>query len=125
MDNLNEITEKIIGAAYKVSNILGSGFLEKVYENALFIEIKKAGLIVTKQHALQVFYDDQVVGDYFVDLFIENEVVVELKTAKVITDIHQAQLMNYLIACNRRCGLIINFGKPRVEIKRMLNGYSL
>ncbi|CAH0143084.1 hypothetical protein SRABI27_00329 [Pedobacter sp. Bi27] len=125
MDNLNEITEKIIGAAYKVSNTLGSGFLEKVYENALFIEIKKAGLIVTKQHALQVFYDDQVVGDYFVDLFIENEVVVELKTAKVITDIHQAQLMNYLIACNRRCGLIINFGKPRVEIKRMLNGYSL
>lgn len=125
MDNLNEITEKIIGAAYKVSNTLGSGFLEKVYENALFIEIKKAGLIVTKQHALQVFYDDQVVGDYFVDLFIENEVVVELKTAKVITDIHQAQLMNYLIACNRRCGLIINFGKPRVEIKRMLNGYNL
>jgi len=124
MDNLNEITEKIIGAAYKVSNTLGSGFLEKVYENALFIEIKKAGLIVTKQHALQVFYDDQVVGDYFVDLFIENEVVVELKTAKVITDIHQAQLMNYLIACNRRCGLIINFGKPRVEIKRMLNGYN-
>ena len=107
MDNLNEITEKIIGAAYKVSNTLSSGFLEKVYENALFIEIKKAGLIVTKQHALQVFYDDQVVGDYFVDLFIENEVVVELKTAKVITDIHQAQLMNYLIACNRRCGLII------------------
>jgi len=125
MDNLNEITEKIIGAAYKVSNTLGSGFLEKVYENALFIEIKKAGLIVAKQHALQVFYDDQVVGDYFVDLFIENEVVVELKTAKVITDIHQAQLMNYLIACNRRCGLIINFGKPRVEIKRMLNGYNL
>ncbi|MDQ0967047.1 GxxExxY protein [Flavobacterium sp. W4I14] len=74
---------------------------------------------------MQVFYDDQVVGDYFVDLFIENEVVVELKTAKVITDIHQAQLMNYLIACNRRCGLIINFGKPRVEIKRMLNGYNL
>ena len=125
MDNLSEITEKIIGAAYKVSNTLGSGFLEKVYENALFIEIKKAGLIVAKQHALQVFYDDQVVGDYFVDLFIENEVVVELKTARVITDIHQARLMNYLIACNRRCGLIINFGKPRVEIKRMLNGYNL
>ncbi|MBT2563217.1 GxxExxY protein [Pedobacter sp. ISL-68] len=125
MDNLNEITEKIIGAAYKVSNTLGSSFLEKVYENALFIEIKKAGLIVAKQHALQVFYDDQVVGDYFVDLFIENEVVVELKTTKVISDIHQAQLMNYLIACNRRCGLIINFGKPRVKIKRMLNSYNL
>jgi len=125
MNNLNEITEKIIGAAFIVSNTLGSGFLEKVYENALFIEIRKSGLVVMKQHALQVFYDDQVVGDYFVDLFVENEVIVELKTVKDITDIHQAQLMNYLIACNRRCGLIINFGKPRIEIKRMLNGYDL
>ncbi|KQR71109.1 GxxExxY protein [Pedobacter sp. Leaf176] len=119
----NEITEKIIGAAYKVSNALGCGFLEKVYENALFIEIKKTGLNVIKQHALQVFYDDQVVGDYFADLFVENEVVVELKTVTMITDIHQAQLMNYLTACNKRCGLIINFAKPRIEIKRMVNGY--
>ncbi|WP_200912250.1 GxxExxY protein [Pedobacter sp. Leaf216] len=71
------------------------------------------------------FYDDQVVGDYFVDLFVKNEVVIELKTAKVITDIHQAQLINYLIACNRQCVLIINFGMPRVEIKRMLSGYNL
>ena len=119
----NEITEKIIGSAYAVSNTLGSGFLEKVYENALYIEVRKSGLNVIKQHALQVFYDDEVVGDYFADLFVENEVVVELKTVTIITEIHQAQLMNYLIACNKRCGLIINFGKPRVEIKRMVNGY--
>ena len=119
----NEITEKIIGSAYAVSNTLGSGFLEKVYENALYIEIRKSGLNVIKQHALQVFYGDEVVGDYFADLFVENEVVVELKTVAIITEIHQAQLMNYLIACNKRCGLIINFGKPRVEIKRMVNGY--
>lgn len=119
----NEITEKIIGSAYAVSNTLGSGFLEKVYENALYIEVRKSGLNVIKQHALQVFYDDEVVGDYFADLFVENEVVVELKTVNIITEIHQAQLMNYLIACNKRCGLIINFGKPRVEIKRMVNGY--
>ncbi|MBC6110818.1 GxxExxY protein [Pedobacter fastidiosus] len=119
----NEITEKIIGAAYKVSNTLGCGFLEKVYENALFIEIRKAGLSVIKQHALQVFYDDEIVGDYFADLFVENEVVIELKTVTMITDVHQAQLMNYLIACNKRCGLIINFSKPRIEIKRMVNGY--
>lgn len=119
----NEITEKIIGAAYKVSNTLGCGFLEKVYENALFIEIRKAGLSVIKQYALQVFYDDEIVGDYFADLFVENEVVVELKTVTMITDLHQAQLMNYLIACNKRCGLIINFSKPRIEIKRMVNGY--
>ena len=119
----NEITEKIIGSAYAVSNTLGSGFLEKVYENALYIEVRKSGLNVIKQHALQVFYGDEVVGDYFADLFVENEVVVELKTVTIITEIHQAQLMNYLIACNKRCGLIINFGKPRVEIKRMVNGY--
>lgn len=119
----NEITEKIIGSAYAVSNTLGTGFLEKVYENALYIEVRKSGLNVIKQHALQVFYGDEVVGDYFADLFVENEVVVELKTVTIITEIHQAQLMNYLIACNKRCGLIINFGKPRVEIKRMVNGY--
>lgn len=119
----NEITEKIIGSAYAVSNTLGSGFLEKVYENALYIEVRKSGLNVIKQHALQVFYGDEVVGDYFADLFVENEVVVELKTVTIITEIHQAQLMNYLIACNKRCGLIINFGKPHVEIKRMVNGY--
>ncbi|MFC4211137.1 GxxExxY protein [Pedobacter lithocola] len=119
----DEITEKIIGAAYKVSNTLGCGFLEKVYENALYIEIKKTGLSVTKQHALQVFYDDEVVGDYFVDLYVQNEIIVELKTVSMLTEIHQAQLMNYLIACNKRCGLILNFGKPRIEIKRMINGY--
>ncbi|RNL56689.1 GxxExxY protein [Pedobacter jejuensis] len=119
----DEITEKIIGAAYKVSNTLVCGFLEKVYENALYIEIKKSGLSVTKQHALQVFYDDEVVGDYFVDLYVQNEIIVELKTVSMLTEIHQAQLMNYLIACNKKCGLILNFGKPRIEIKRMINGY--
>ncbi|MCX2473338.1 GxxExxY protein [Pedobacter sp. MC2016-05] len=119
----NEITEKIIGFAYAVSNTLGSGFLEKVYENALYIEVRTSGLNVVKQNALKVFYGDEVVGDHFADLFVENEVVVELKTVNIITEIHQAQLMNYLIACNKRCGLIINFGKPRVEIKIMVNGY--
>jgi len=119
----NEITEKIIGAAYQVANTLGCGFLEKVYENALFIEIRKTGLTAVKQHALQVFYNGEVVGDYFADLFVENEIIVELKTVGLITEIHQAQLMNYLIASNKRCGLIINFGKQRIEIKRMVNGY--
>jgi len=119
----NEITQKIIGAAYQVANTLGCGFLEKVYENALFIEIRKTGLTAVKQHALQVFYHGEVVGDYFADLFVENEIIVELKTVGLITEIHQAQLMNYLIASNKRCGLIINFGKQRIEIKRMVNGY--
>ncbi|MGQ7855693.1 GxxExxY protein [Pedobacter sp. WC2501] len=123
MEELNAITEKIIGAAYTVSNILGCGFLEKVYENAMFLEIVKLNLSVLKQKPLHVFYDDQIVGEYFADLMVEEEIIVEIKAIKELNEIHQAQLMNYLVACNKRCGLLINFGKPRVEIKRMLNGY--
>lgn len=123
MDELNSITEKIIGAAYTVSNTLGCGFLEKVYENAMFLELSKCGFSVIKQQPLPVFYDNQVVGEYFADLMAEEEVIVEIKAIKDLNEIHQAQLMNYLTACNRRCGLLINFGKPRVEIKRILNGY--
>ncbi len=120
---LNLITEKIIGAAYTVSNTLGAGFLEKVYENAMFLEISKMNLNVVKQQPLNVLYDEQIVGEYFADLIVENQVIVEIKAIKELTEIHQAQLMNYLVACNKRCGLLINFGKPRIEIKRMLNGY--
>ncbi|SDD17744.1 GxxExxY protein [Pedobacter soli] len=123
MDELNSITEKIIGAAYTVSNTLGCGFLEKVYENAMFLELSKCGFSVIKQQPLPVFYDNHVVGEYFADLIVEEEVIVEIKAIKDLNEIHQAQLMNYLTACNRRCGLLINFGKPRVEIKRILNGY--
>lgn len=123
MEELNSITEKIIGAAYVVSNTLGCGFLEKVYENAMFLEILKSNFCVIKQQPLHVFYDDQVVGEYFADLLVENEVIVEIKAIKELNEVYQAQLMIYLVACNKRCGLLINFGKPRVEIKRMLNGY--
>jgi len=123
LEELNSITEKIIGAAYAVSNTLGSGFLEKVNENAMFLEMLKPNLSVLKQHPLHVYYDDQIVGDYFADLIVESQVIVEIKAIKELNEIHQAQLMNYLTACNKRCGLLINFGKPRIEIKRMLNGY--
>ena len=123
MEELNNITEKIIGAAYTVSNTLGCGFLEKVYENAVFLEVSKSNLSVLKQQPLHVFYDEQIVGEYFADLIVEGEIIVEIKAIKELNEIHQAQLMNYLVACNKRCGLLINFGKPRVEIKRMLNGY--
>ncbi|MGM9475620.1 GxxExxY protein [Pedobacter sp. GSP4] len=123
LDRLNSITEKIIGAAYIVSNTLGSGFLEKVYENAMFLEIVKSNFSVIKQQPLPVFYDNQIVGEYFADLVVEDEIIVEIKAIKELNEVHQAQLMNYLVACNRRCGLLINFGKPRVEIKRMMNGY--
>lgn len=123
MDNFNSITEKIIGAAYTVSNTLGSGFLEKVYDNAMFLELSKCGFSVIKQLSLPVFYDNQIVGEYFADLIVEEEVIVEIKAVKELNEIHQAQLMNYLTACDKRCGLLINFGKPRVEIKRILNGF--
>ena len=123
MEDINAITEKIIGAVFTVSNTLGSGFLEKIYENALFIEINKSNLCVIKQQPIQVLYDDVVVGDYFADLIVENKVVVEIKAVKELNEVHQAQLMNYLVACHKQCGLLINFGKPRVEIKRILNGY--
>lgn len=119
MDEINAITEVVIGSAYTVSNTLGSGFLQKVYENALAFEISKHRLIVIKQQPLNVVYDGQVVGQYFADLMVENTVLVEIKAVKELNEIHQAQLMNYLVACNKRCGLLINFGKPRVEIKRI------
>ncbi|QNN44174.1 GxxExxY protein [Pedobacter roseus] len=123
MEELNSITEKIIGAAYAVSNTLGSGFLEKVYENAMFLEILKSNLSVLKQYPLNVYYEDQIVGEYFADLIVEDQVIVEIKAIRELNEIHQAQLMNYLAACNKRCGLLINFGKPRIEIKRILNGF--
>ena len=102
---LDSITEKIIGAAYSVSNKLGIGFLEKVYENALCIELLKLGLFIEQQKALQVRYDDHIIGEYYSDVFVENSIVVELKTAKKIDETHMAQLLNYLKACNKKGGI--------------------
>lgn len=119
----NLVTEKIIGCAFIVSNSLGCGFLEKVYENAMIIELTKQRLKVEQQKNLNVYYENSIVGEYFCDLFIEQEIIVELKTVRSIDEIHKAQLMNYLKACKKRFGLIINFAKPKIEIKRMLNGY--
>ncbi|MDD5929158.1 MAG: GxxExxY protein [Spirochaetales bacterium] len=115
----NEITEKIIGAAYKVANTLGAGFLEKVYENALFIELNKSGLKVKQQYNLPVYYENEKVGDYYADLFIEDSVIVELKTAKELAPEFSAQVINYLKAAKLDTGLLINFGKQKIEIKRL------
>ena len=121
--DLNKISEKIIRAAYKVSNTLGSGFLEKVYENALAVELKKNRISVEQQKPIKVFYENSVVGDYFADLLVEDEVVIELKASKCIEDIHLAQCLNYLYATGKKLGLILNFGNPRVEIKRVVNRF--
>ena len=117
----NFITEKIIGAAYKVARTLGYGFLEKVYENAMVLELRKAGLMVKNQFPISVFYEGKVIGEYFADLFVESSVIVELKTVSEIAPIHKAQLLNYLRATKIKTGLLINFGASKVEVKRLLN----
>ena len=115
---LNLLTEKIIGCAYRVSNGLGCGFLEKVYENALAHELRKSGLSVEQQKPIIVRYDGIVVGEYVADLVVEGRVLVELKACKSLDGIHGAQCHNYLVATGFPICLLINFGRPKVEIKR-------
>ena len=117
---VNEITERIIGAAYQVSNALGAGFLEKVYENALAHELRKSGLAVEQQKPIDVRYDGIIVGQYFADLMVNGAVLVELKTVKEFDDIHLAQCLNYLKATGYDICLLFNFAKPKVEIKRIV-----
>jgi GxxExxY protein len=118
---LNEITERIIGCAYKVSNELGNGFLEKVYENALAHELRKACLRVEQQYPIRVFYDSVIVGDYVADLLVENCVLVELKMVKTLDDVHRAQCINYLKATGLHLCLLINFYYARAEIRRIVH----
>jgi len=120
---INQITEKVIGSAYQVGNGLGSGFLEKVYENALAHEIRKTGLNVAQQHPIRVFYDGVIVGDYFADLLVEDCLLVELKTVKQLDDVHMAQCMNYLKATGYQVCLLINFYRSKVEIKRVVRNF--
>ncbi|MCH9046161.1 MAG: GxxExxY protein [SAR324 cluster bacterium] len=121
---LDRITEKIIGCAYQVANILGSGFLEKVYENALAIELTNARLAVAQQKSINVIYAGQIVGDYVADLLVEGSVLVELKATRALDDIHMAQCLNYLKATGLKVCLLMNFGQPRIEVKRIVNGFS-
>jgi len=121
---LNELSEKIIGAAFEVSNILGVGFLEKVYENALNVELKLRGVQAQQQAPLEVYYKDELVGDYFADILVEDEIIIELKTVKEFDDIHIAQCLNYLKITGLKLCLLINFSKPRVDIKRIVRGFG-
>ena len=112
-----ELTEGIIGAYYQVYNALGSGFLEKVYENALAIELRDQGLSIVQQAPITVYYASQVVGEHFADLIVEDCVIVGLKAAKALSPEHEAQLLNYLKATEFEVGLLLNFG-PKAAFKR-------
>ncbi|MGD8781065.1 MAG: GxxExxY protein [Ignavibacteria bacterium] len=112
-----EITEKIIKAYYNVYNKLGYGFLEKVYENSMMIELGKFGLNCEKQKPIDVFYDNKKVGEYFADIIVEDKVIIELKAAESLCEEHECQLTNYLKATNIEVGLLLNFGK-KPEFKR-------
>ena len=120
-DQLNELSRAVIGRAFVVLNSLGSGFLEKVYENALAHELRKAGISVEQQHATTVIYDGVAVGKYFVDLMIEDCLLVEIKVTKALDDIHAAQCINYLKATGLNLCLLLNFARPRLEMKRLAN----
>ncbi len=115
-----ETTEKIIGAAFEVHNVLGYGFLEKVYENALLAELCKRGVKAAAQEAIKVKYKDVIVGDYVADLIVEGRVIVELKAEEEYNKAHEAQLLNYLKATGIKVGLLINFGRKKCEFKRFV-----
>jgi len=118
--DINEITYAINGAVFEVNRVLGPGFLEKVYENALLVELKSRGLKAENQVPIKVFYKDNTVGEYFADILVEKNVLVELKTVEKIDRIHEAQLLNYLKATGIQVGLLVNFKHPKAEIKRMV-----
>ncbi len=114
----SELTQKIIAAFFRVYNTLGYGFLEKVYENAMVVELRSNGVDVKAQHPITVLYDGVQVGCYYADLFVEEQVIVELKAAEQICEEHEFQLVNYLKATNKEIGLLLNFGvRPRVKRK--------
>jgi len=113
-----EITSVVIGCAFDVINELGTGFLESVYEKALLLAVRQKGLMAYAQHPIHVVFRGENVGDFYADLLIEDKVIVELKTVKTLLPEHEAQIINYLNATQIEVGLLINFGVPRIEIKR-------
>ena len=119
-----ELTEKIIGCAYRVYNKMGYGFLESVYEKCLLIELKKAGLDAQSQHPITVYYDDEVVGEFVADVIVEDLIIIELKSVRRAVKAHEVQLVNYLTATKKDVGLLINFSEQKVEIKRKVRNLS-
>jgi len=115
-----EITEQIIGAAFEVYKVLGYGFLEKVYHKALVVELKLRRLPIEEEYAIKVIYENEIVGEYYADIFVERKVIVEIKVDDKYNSQHEAQLLNYLKATGIKIGLLINFGKSKCEFKRLI-----
>ncbi len=116
----SEITDKIIKCAIEVHKTLGPGFLENIYESALIYEMKQQGLKVENQKVISILYKGTIIGEHRLDLLVEDEVIVENKTVKEFNDIHKAQILSYLRATGKRIGLLINFAKTKVDIKRII-----
>ena len=119
----DDLTKIIIDCAYKVHNALGTGFLEKVYENALRIELEKLGLRVKQQEPVNVMYEGEIVGEYYADLWVDDIVVIELKAVQALAKIHEVQLVNYLTATGINTGLLLNFD-PSVQVRRKFREHT-
>lgn len=120
IDDYNSITGKIIGCVYTVANYLGSGFLEKVYENSLVYELRNNGFWVEQQCKIPVRYKNIIAGNYVADIIVEDKVILELKCVRCFEPVHMAQCLNYLKATGYEVCLLVNFGKPKVEVKRIV-----
>jgi GxxExxY protein len=115
-----ELTEEILAAAFKVGNTLGCGFLEKVYENAVVVELGRMGIRLEQQTPLHVKYDGTIVGESQADVVVERRVILEFKAAAQIDPVHEAQLLNYLKATGLRVGMLLNFGRPKLQYRRFV-----
>ena len=118
--DINDVTYAINGAVFEVNRVLGPGFLEKVYEKALLVELKRRGLKAETQVPIQIQYKGQIVGEYIADIVVEDRVIIELKSVDQLQKIHEAQILNYLKATGFKIGLLINFKHPKAEIKRFV-----
>jgi GxxExxY protein len=121
----NQLTDKIIGCAFRVFNRMGYGCLESVYERSLLIELDRIGLKAKAQEPITVFYEESVVGEFLADILVEDEVIVELKSVRALVTAHEVQLVNYLTATNKPVGLLLNFSEKGVEIRRKVRKLPL
>ena len=120
---LDQITSDVIRCAHQVSNTLGTGFLEKVYENALLVEMRHAHLEAKQQIPITVRYRDEIVGNYVPDILVQDSVIIEVKAVTSLDVVHRVQCLNYLRAAGLSVALLINFGQPRLEVRRIVHKF--